>query len=200
MNPMRPIQLSIVLVSMLLTASAWAAGVTFEWVPFSSTASGQPASNRTGTGSFGTLTTVDGKGGPGDSLTLADIAFFEFTHEWEDTVTGETGTNLFTLTDLVSQPLFPLIVSADGAGFDSGSIRADNGPNTLRLLANFPNATFGDVNDNYVVDEFAQTGFVTNGWNGGGFGGWVSTAVVPVPGAFWLFGSALGMLGWLRRS
>jgi hypothetical protein len=28
---------------------------------------------------------------------------------------------------------------------------------------------------------------------------WISPSIVPVPAAVWLFGSALGLLGWMRR-
>jgi hypothetical protein len=35
--------------------------------------------------------------------------------------------------------------------------------------------------------------------NGGAAGVEFSFSVVPVPAAFWLFGSALGLLGWMRR-
>ena len=198
---MKTCQMIGLICTVFFSQQIFAAGITFEWMPRSQYASSQPASNRVPTGSSGTLITVDGKGGAGDSITLADIAFFEFTHEWEDSVTGETGVSFFDLTDLISQPSFPLIVSANGAGLDSGSIQADNGTNRLRMIANQANPTLGDVNDNYVVDEFAQTNGFSNGWNGGGFGAWVNTAAVPVPAAVWLFSSALlGLIGFKRRT
>lgn len=180
----------------LLALPAGAAGLIFQWVPFAQSPSGQPASERFGTGSFGTLVTVDGAGGPGDSLLIADIASFEFTHQWEDAVTGETGSDSFDLADLSILTIFPLVVSADGKGFDSGSLSAANGTNVLRMSANPAVASLGDVNDSYVVDEFAQTGFLTNGWNGSGSGGWT---LIPLPGAAWLMLTALAALGGLSR-
>ena len=48
---------------------------------------------------------------------------------------------------------------------------------------------YGPLPDDYP-DEFNTTGFSIDK---------LSATVVPVPAAVWLFGSALGMLGWMRR-
>ena len=44
-----------------------------------------------------------------------------------------------------------------------------------------------------LVSDFATSGLV------GGGNITVQDSVIPVPAAFWLFGSALGLLGWMRR-
>jgi len=44
-------------------------------------------------------------------------------------------------------------------------------------------------------DFFESTDWVAQDWTGTGFG----DVFVPVPAAAWLFGSALGLLGWLKR-
>jgi hypothetical protein len=74
-------------------------------------------------------------------------------------------------------------------------------------------------NDGVTEAESAMEAFTSGGWNWGrsdtttgpilflpnnGFplqkGNWlVRSTVVPVPTAVWLFGSALGLLGWMRR-
>ncbi len=53
------------------------------------------------------------------------------------------------------------------------------------------------------LDRYAFDHALTDGYQNillqSGFGVRISGSVVPVPGAVWLFGSALGLLGWARR-
>ncbi len=60
------------------------------------------------------------------------------------------------------------------------------------------NASFTDtsvISDEYVAD---YSGVASSG--SFYFGTYmVRSSVVPVPPALWLFGSALGLLGWMRR-
>ena len=49
----------------------------------------------------------------------------------------------------------------------------------------------------YYTLEYIIIGEAPNSWVGGTIS--MSTAVIPVPAAVWLFGSALGLLGWIRR-
>jgi hypothetical protein len=53
-----------------------------------------------------------------------------------------------------------------------------------------------DITGFYVL-EYIIIGDAPNSWVGGVIN--MSTAVIPVPAAVWLFGSALGLLGWIRR-
>ena len=50
-------------------------------------------------------------------------------------------------------------------------------------------STFNDPDECFLIEPNVR--FVS--------GGFVTTSPVPVPAAAWLFGSALGILGWLRR-
>jgi len=47
----------------------------------------------------------------------------------------------------------------------------------------------------YVILDAAFDGSFTNSFNVDG----MAITTIPVPGAVWLLGSALGLLGWLRR-
>lgn len=62
--------------------------------------------------------------------------------------------------------------------------------NTDQLIINLGTTTLGIIQ---LDIPFPLLGNVD------GFRVFTSTAVVPVPGAVWLFGSALGLLGWMRR-
>ena len=146
------------------------AATSFEWVTSSSNPTGGPFSGR--------IVTVDGAGGPGDSLSLADIALFEFS---AGTTLGLTFR--FSTPDLIS---FATAVAADGSGL--GTIAGGEGftainPDDRRMRAVF-NA--GDVNDNFAVDP---TSSAINAV-AFSFGGWV---LVPEPGPGPLLG--LGLLG-----
>jgi hypothetical protein len=57
----------------------------------------------------------------------------------------------------------------------------------------------GDGSYVYGTDELAVTGgaVIAGSAQGGGFT--ISGTLVPIPAAVWLFGSALGLLGWVRR-
>lgn len=56
------------------------------------------------------------------------------------------------------------------------------------------------ANDGYRLDGDPGTGWVGRGWlAAGGTDDWLVTAVIPIPAAVWLFGSALAGLGWMRR-
>lgn len=154
----------------ILAGTAAADGLTFQWVTSSipSIPGGGPFS--------GTLITVDGSGGPGDDLTLADIDLFEFF------AGTSLGTFVFTKDDLIN---FNTAVSADGLGLGttaSESFTAVN-PDDRRMRFVF-NA--GDVNDNFAIDpttsEINAVAFA--------FGGWV---LVPEPSSAALL--AVGLLG-----
>jgi len=157
-------------VALLVAISGTAqAGTVFEWVTGSSTTGG-PFSGR--------IVTVDGAGGPGDVLTLADIEFFEFS---AGTTLGLTFT--FATEDLIS---FNGFVAADGSGL--GTTDVPDGFTAVNADDRRMRAVFnaGDVNDNFAIDptssQIAAVAF--------SFGGWV---LVPEPGTGLLLG--LGLLG-----
>jgi hypothetical protein len=58
------------------------------------------------------------------------------------------------------------------------------------------------VGTNAAPDNTAEVRFIVLGLLGSGGAGFIddiSATVVPVPAAVWLFGSALGLLGWMKR-
>ena len=79
-----------------------------------------------------------------------------------------------------------------------GPLALDPDPDTWKQFV-FNTTTGPDVSGGLTLQFNAATGgadgsfselFVDN----------ISIQVVPVPAAVWLFGSALGLLGWMRRS
>ena len=104
----------------------------------------------------------------------------------------------FTVSGLVDSPSAPL-VSAAGclvADFDTAACSASAGiPGTLNVLANIGFSLAFDL----APDTNLSIGFdPESAFNAGTFFS-ITPVVVPVPGAVWLFGSALGLLGWTRR-
>ncbi len=58
------------------------------------------------------------------------------------------------------------------------------------------------VGTGLAPDNTAEVRFIALGLLGSGGAGFFDDAsftLVPVPAAVWLFGSALGLLGWVRR-
>jgi len=47
--------------------------------------------------------------------------------------------------------------------------------------------------------EAGETAFIQKKFAAGGVGIIINPPTIPVPGAVWLFGSAIGLLGWMRR-
>jgi hypothetical protein len=64
------------------------------------------------------------------------------------------------------------------------------------LITTDDSGAITDITGFYVL-EYIIIGDAPNSWVGGVIN--MSTAVIPVPAAVWLFGSALGLLGWIRR-
>ncbi len=110
--------------------------------------------------------------------------------------TGDIWTVNYLLTGLVD----------DGNGgwtATDGSGSMTNGGTPVILTGKQDDSGFAFVfaNDGARLPGDPGTGWVGEGWlTGEGINDWLVTAnVIPVPAAFWLFGSALAGLGWLRR-
>ena len=106
-----------------------------------------------------------------------------------------------------------------GSGFSGGTLLASLENDQESLFLNRQGAGFADLAIFTGIDPFdSQFGasdslfffWESSGHNNGGEAVFLSgtyspddvraaTAVAPVPPAFWLFGSAVGLLGWLRR-
>jgi len=145
----------------------------------------------TNLGGLGGLTTITW-----DPLNLAAGATISGTLERNDDGTFWTAT--YTLAGLSA---------AENGGFKAtaGTGSVDEIGGLLRSIA-----LIGKQNRAGIAFEFDNDGHrlaTSDGWVGRGWmepsnliDDWLVTAnPVPVPAAVWLFGSALGLLGWLRR-
>lgn len=82
------------------------------------------------------------------------------------------------------------------ADFDTaGCVDSSGTPGSLNVLANIGFSLAFDI----APDMQVSIGFDPESEFGAGTYFSISSAVVPVPAAVWLFGSALGLLGWTRR-
>ncbi len=59
-------------------------------------------------------------------------------------------------------------------------------------VSDFVQLGFGTAPDRDVVESFANAAFVTGDWV-------LAETVIPLPAAFSLFASAVGLLGWIKR-
>lgn len=153
-----------------------------------------------GAPTFSVGTNLSGLGGPvtltWDPADLAAGASISGTVERNGD--GTFWTTTYTLSGLAA---------AGSGGFTAtggiGSLDEIGG--ALRSIA-----MSGEANTAGFVFEFDNDGWrlpTSDGWVGRGWllpegstDDWLVTAtIVPVPAAVWLFGSALGLLGWMRR-
>lgn len=129
---------------------------------------------------------------------LVNISILEFGDYEITNGDGVSADVLLTVTSNVSALDFTSNSAAFDASGDSGGLQT-----WLMQAAINPSLTFsGAAND--VALSLQNTLVATT--NANGEQAWiqkklsvVATTVVPVPAAVWLFGSALGLLGWMRR-
>lgn len=150
--------------------------------------------------------------GPGPTFSVGDNlggngGVVELT--WDDanlaagaTISGTLYQNDNGSSWAVSYSLTGLTDDGNGGWWaTAGTGSATNGIDTVILTGELKDGmAFVFADDGYRLP--ASDGFVGRGWLLGGDGSddWLVTAtIVPIPAAVWLFGSALGMLGWLRR-
>jgi len=131
-----------------------------------------------------------------DPMDLAAGATITGTMERNDD--GTFWTTTYTMTGLAA---------AGSGGFTAtaGTGSADEiggAARTIALLSETNGSGFALVFDNDGHRLNTSDGWVGRGWllPPNSTDDWLFTAtVVPVPAAVWLFGSALGLLGWMRR-
>lgn len=131
-------------------------------------------------------------------LDIASIVLRE-AGDWEVNQNGSVMSDLFlqgaSLADVAD--VATDTASVDGSG-DSGGLQLWNTESTISPAAAFAGAandlvltlqnTLGATTDANGDRAFIEKKYVA-----------VITTVVPIPPAVWLFGSALGLLGWIRR-
>ena len=100
---------------------------------------------------------------------------------------------------------------SDSDAFDAGALLTLGGPTDWSAgTTNFLNGTAGWNTDTKIIMTLSNTlsatslttgelAFIEKKFEGGGVGLTIDMSPVPVPAAVWLFGSALGLLGWMRR-
>ena len=87
---------------------------------------------------------------------------------------------------------FTLTVGSDNAVFTLLGLQSIMGLDFIGIVSDSPFSTV-------EIRETMTNDIVNNGDANDYFGEFYADAPVPIPAALWLFGSALGLLGWFRR-
>jgi len=126
-----------------------------------------------------------------------NVGAFFFSSLWTGncTVSPSDGTCMTTDPDApIGSTFVPLLtVLSNTLTFDSSGI-----PNGGAISLDSFSVTFGIPLGDVTLDQGNGTFSLAGGSLGEAFGTG-SFQAIPVPAAAWLFGSALGLLGWMRR-
>lgn len=140
------------------------------------------------------------------SIYGANVLGSEFYDDWVFTVTGATANSVTSTIDLGSLlgidnlsarlysytslpqigPVGGLLIEAWGASFSCGTGCSGESVVLAPVVLN-PGT--------YVLEIRG----IVSGTVSGSYGGALNLTAIPVPGAMWLFGPALAVLGWIRR-
>lgn len=126
-----------------------------------------------------------------------NVGAFFFSSLWTGncTVSPSDGTCMTTDPDLpIGSTFVPLLTVLSNTLTFDGSGTPNGGAISLDSFS----VTFGLPLGDVTLDQGNGTFSLTGGILGEAFGTG-SFQVIPVPAAAWLFGSALGLLGWIRR-
>jgi hypothetical protein len=143
----------------------------------------------------------------GTGLTAADILGNAMAFSPSDTLFSANQANLLTLNQatgvrLTTNPIFYPPPGVSGNVVRANAMDFDNGTGTLwASVVDGSAATSTGSGVNYLATINTSTGVVTRiGPTVTGLDGLavLPSLTVPVPAAVWLFGSAVGLLGWAR--
>jgi hypothetical protein len=115
---------------------------------------------------------------------------------WYNFVTGvymPPSTTTFLLPRLVSDTYFNLFTLLDANAFSIGSLQNPS----YQTLVDFNSAPF--LGFSVFKDNFSDAGVITNIFSGFGVIDSYHVTAVPVPTAFWLFGSAISVFAFRLR-
>jgi hypothetical protein len=179
----RPLLAATIVLTSFLATPASAITVTYDWVP-------DPGQLGSGTLTFSDPGIVD----PENFSAIPLSALTALSYTWDNGVS----INLASVTSNTAPSW-----TACGGYLITGFTMSALSPVQFQLanpagscFPNFPNP--GDIT---VIPGLASNNIQSNGIYPSEInaGHWQFGAIVPVPAAVWLFGSAVGLLGWLRR-
>ncbi len=114
---------------------------------------------------------------------VGDVSIDSLTSAYSDTSAFSTGALAGTGGTLAAWSASTSVDLADTPGWDTDS----------KILASITNILTADTL------SAGEVAFIEKKFAGGATGLTIMMAPIPVPAAVWLFGSALGLLGWMRR-
>jgi hypothetical protein len=194
------IMVGLVVTGLFMSFSANAAFMRYTYTgnPFTFISSGLPSGLTGVTGYFD----VPLDFGPNfnDVFTPTGFAFNNGVESVTDAMTFRA--SFFSVTTDGSGDLTAWVIFNEQSAFNEGDFIGIDLANDLNIILNIFDATGYCAEDNVTGFCSGVPGADASALQASVFdspGTWTKSTVVPVPAAVWLFGSALGLLGWMRR-